>query len=44
MTVSAQVRKPTFLQREKWKAVQETKRMGCPFEEWRESCEFKERR
>ena len=28
MTVSASVRKPTFLQRERWKAVQEAKRRG----------------
>ena len=35
MTVSASVRKPTFLQRERWKAVQEAKRRGCPFVEWR---------
>ena len=28
MSVSAQARKPTFLQRERWKAVQEAKRRG----------------
>ena len=28
MSVSARVRKPTFLQRERWKAVQEAKRKG----------------
>ena len=28
MSVSARVRKPTFLQRERWKEVQEAKRKG----------------
>ena len=41
MTVSAPVRKPTFLhtflQRERWMAVQESKRRGCPCGEWRGS-------
>ena len=35
MTVSASPRKPTFPQKERWKAIQEAKRRGLSFAEWR---------